>query len=66
MAADHIEAAENVSDMADHGPSAGRQMFDDIIDELADHPLCLLGSGLLMGFLLGHFVASHRSGRRWR
>ena len=62
---DHIEAAENVSDMVDHGPGAGRQLFDDIVDELGDHPLCLMASGLLVGFLLGHFVGTQR-GRRWR
>ena len=64
---EHVEAAENVSDMTDRAPSAGRLLFDDIVDELGDHPLCLLGSGLLVGFLLGYFVGSRRSGsgRRW-
>lgn len=64
---DHVEAAENVSDMTADAPGAGRLLFDDIVDELGDHPLCLLGSGLLVGFLLGYFVGSQRSGpgRRW-
>ena len=64
--ADHIEAAANVSDMETYR-SADRLLFDDIIAELGDHPLCLMGSGALVGFLLGYFLGIRRSGpgRRW-
>jgi hypothetical protein len=64
--ADHIEAAANVSDMGTYR-SADRLLFDDILAELADHPLCLVGSGALVGFLLGYFVGSRRAAprRRW-
>ena len=64
--ADHIEAAANVSDMETYR-SADRLLFDDILAELSDHPLCLMGSGALVGFLLGYFVGTRRTGprRRW-
>ena len=64
--ADHIEAAANVSDM-DTDRSADRLLFEDILAELGDHPLCLMASGALVGFLLGYFVGSRRTGprRRW-
>ena len=58
--ADHIEAAANVSDMERHR-TADRLLFDDILAELADHPLCLMGSGALVGFLLGYFVGTRRT-----
>ena len=64
--ADHIEPAANVSDM-DYDRSGDRLLFDDIVAELGDHPLCLMGSGVLVGFLLGYFLGSHHTRqRRWR
>ena len=65
---EHVEAAANVSDMTENAQSADRRLFDDIVDELGDHPLCLMGSGVLVGFLLGYFLGAHRTGLRgsWR
>jgi hypothetical protein len=64
--ADHIEAAANVSDM-EIDRSGDRLLFDDIVAELGDHPLCLMGSGVLVGFLLGYFFGAHHTRqRRWR
>jgi hypothetical protein len=65
--ADHIEAAANVSDMNESSRSADRRLFDEIVAELSDHPPCLLGSGALVGFLVGYLFGIRRTGPgdRW-
>ena len=60
--ADRIEAAEDASDMSESPRSADRRLFGEIVGELSDHPLCLLGSGAVAGFLLGYLCGIRRTG----
>ena len=64
--ADHIEAAANVSGMAEPPGRFARRPIDEIDEGL--RPLYVLGSGALIGFLLGYLLGIHRTwlGVRWR